>query len=287
MISIFNMLKQAVVSFIANDGLSRGAAIAFYTVTSIAPVLLIVVAVAGLAMGHEAAQGALINQLSGVVGAEAAQFLQSLIANAATPSSGILASVIGGVTLIATASGVFGELQTALNKIWRAKPRSGTVSRLIRARATSIGLVAAMGFFLLASLAASAAVTAFTAQLNEVLPFGGALASFLNFAISLILISALFAAIYKALPDVDIAWRDVAIGSLITGLLFNLGKALIGWYIGSSAVASTYGAAGGLIVLMLWIYYSAQILLFGAQLTYVTSGRNGGPGNDGSTAGAA
>ena len=269
--SIFQVLKRTGTSYVENDGLSRGAAIAFYTVTSIAPVLLIVVAIAGLAIGHDAARGALVDQLSGLLGNQAAELLQSLLANAASPASGVLASVIGFATLIATASGVFGEMQAALNKIWHAKPKQGTVSRLVRARATSIGLVAAMGFFMLASLAASAAVTAFTARLNSLLPFGGALATILNFVVSLVLISALFAVIYKALPDVDIAWRDVVVGALVTGFLFNVGKFLIGWYIGSSAVASTYGAAGGLIILMLWVYYSAQILLIGAQLTYVIS----------------
>ncbi|MEA2935067.1 MAG: rane protein, partial [Variibacter sp.] len=253
---MWKLLKDTVLSFFEDEALSRGAAIAFYTVTSLAPVLLIVIAIAGLAFGQEAAQNAITAQLTGLMGKQTADILQTAIASAAGKSSGIWATVIGVVTLLATASGMFGEMQSALNKIWKVKPKSTTVSRLIRARAASLGLVAALGFLLIVSLVVSAALTAFGNFLNSILPFGSLILSILNFVVSLALMSVLFAAIYKVLPDRHIAWRDVIVGAVVTALLFSIGKSLIGWYLGSSAIASSYGAAGGLIVLLFWVYYS-------------------------------
>jgi membrane protein len=157
-------------------------------------------------------------------------------------------------------------MQAALNKVWRAVAKGTTVGRLVQARAKSLGLVAALGFLLMVSLAVSAALTAFAVQINAALPFGGIVLSALNLLVSLVLISFLFAAVFKVLPDCDLEWPDVALGAIITAVLFIAGKSLIGWYIGSSAVASTYGAAGGLIVLLLWVYYTSQIFLFGAEL---------------------
>jgi len=267
--------KQAVLSFIDDEALSRGAAIAFYTVTSIAPILLIVVAIAGLVYGREAAQQAITTQLSGLMGQQTAQLLETAVANASDQSSGILATLIGVATLIATASGTFGEIQSALNAIWKAKPEGTTVSRLIRARAASLGLVVTLGFLLVVSLAASAALTAFGHRLDAVLPFGKIVMMVLNFVLSFVLISVLFAAVYKVLPDRHLEWRDVIAGAALTSLLFVIGKSLIGWYIGSSAIASTYGAAGSLIVLLLWGYYSAQIFFLGAEFTKVFANRHG------------
>jgi membrane protein len=265
--SAWQITKESILSFIDDEALSRGAAISFYTATSIAPVLLIVVAVAGLAVGREAAQNGITAQLSGLMGQQTADVLQSAIASAAGKKAGTLATFVGIITLVVTASGVFGEMQSALNVIWKAKPRGTTVSRLIRARAASLGLVAALGFLLAVSLAVSAVLTAFGGYLNSVLPFGKMILTALNVVISLALLSILFAAIYKVLPDRALQWRDVLLGSIITAVLFTIGKTLIGWYIGSSAIASSYGAAGGLIVLLLWIYYSAQTFLFGAEIT--------------------
>jgi len=266
---IWSMLKQTVLSFISDEALSRGAAIAFYTVTSIAPVLLIVIAVAGLAFGREAAQNAVTSQLSGLMGQQTAEVVQTAVANAGKKSSGIVATLVGVAILLVTASGVFGEMQTALNAIWKAKPQGATVSRLIRARIVSLGLVAALGFLLMVSLVVSTALTALGNYLDLILPFGKLILTTLNGIVSLILISFLFAAIYKVLPDRRLQWRDVATGAVVTALLFTIGKALISWYIGSSAVASSFGAAGGLIVLLLWVYYSAQIFLLGAEFTKV------------------
>ncbi len=275
---MWRLLKNTVYAFIEDEALSRGAAIAFYTVTSIAPILLIVVAIAGLAFGREAAQGALTAQIGGLMGQQTADVLQSAVSSASGKSSGILATIIGIVTVLATASGVFGEMQSALNAIWKAKPQGGTVSQLVRARAASLGLVAALGFLLLVSLVISAALTAFGNYLNSVLPFGKVIIEALNVLVSLVLIAILFAAIYKVLPDRPIEWRDVLVGAVVTAVLFTVGKSLIGWYIGSSAVASSYGAAGALIVLLLWVYYSAQIFLLGAEFTKVyATGRTGLP----------
>ncbi len=263
------LLRDTVRSFVEDDALSRGAAIAFYTVTSLAPVLLIVIAVAGIAFGREAAQNAIIAQLNDLMGQQTAEVLQSAVASASGRSSGIIATIVGTITLVATASGVFGEMQSTLNAIWKAEPAGLSVSRLIRARAASLGLVAALGFLLMVSLVVSAALTAFGDRINSVLPSGTLLLSAIHSFVSFFLISVLFAAIYKILPDRPLAWRDVVVGGVVTSVLFNVGKSLIGWYIGSSAIASSYGAAGALIVLLLWVYYSIQIFLLGAEFTKV------------------
>jgi membrane protein len=272
---LWRVPKAAILAFIADEALSRGAAIAFYTVTSIAPILLIVIAIAGLVFGRDAAQQAITAQLASLMGEQTAQVLEQAVANASGTSSGTLAMLIGVATLLATASGTFGEIPAALNAIWKAKPTEGTVSRLIRARVASMGLVVTLGFLLVVSLAASAALTAFGEKLNATLPFGALVMSVLNVLISFVLISVLFAAVYKVLPDRRLQWRDVIIGAAVTAFLFIAGKSLIGWYIGSSAVASTYGAAGALIVLLLWVYYSVQIFLFGAEFTKAFANRHG------------
>jgi membrane protein len=272
---MWTLLRSAVLSFVDDEALTRGAAIAFYTATSIAPILLIVIAVAGLVFGHDAAQGALTAQLSGLMGQQTADLLQSAVASSGNPSSGTLATIIGVVTVIATASGVFSEMQGALNAIWKTEPEGTAVSRLIRARIASLGLVAGLGFLLIASLAVSAGITALSDHLNALLPFGTLIASAMNTVVSIALLSALFAAIYKVLPDRHLEWRDVLFGAAVTSVLFTIGKSLIGWYVGSSAVASTYGAAGALIILLLWVYYSAQIFLLGAEVTKAYANQRG------------
>jgi membrane protein len=271
----WKMLKDTVLAFINDEALSRGAAIAFYTVTSIGPVLLIVIAIAGLAFGQEAAQNALTAQLSGLMGQQTAEVLQTAVANAATESSGIVATMIGIITLIVTASGVFVEMQTALNAIWKATPKGTTVSQLVRAGAASLGLVAALGFLLMVSARCEHCVDGVRQLPRSILPFGKIIMTALNVVVSLMLISFLFAAIYKVLPDRDLEWGDVVVGAIVTAVLFTLGKSLISWYIGSRAVASSFGAAGALIVLLLWVYYSAQIFLLGAEFTKVYANGHG------------
>ena len=188
--------------------------------------------------------------------------------------SGTLATIIGIGTLLLTATGAFGEIQTSLNAIWKAEP-SANLSQLVRARLLSLGLVVTLGFLMLVSLAVSAALTALGDYLNSLFPAGHLLMSTISFVISLTLIAVLFAVIYKVLPEKPIAWRDVVIGAVVTALLFTIGKSVIGLYIGSSNVASSYGAAGALLIILLWVYYSAQIFLLGAEFTRAYAERHG------------
>jgi membrane protein len=272
---VLDMVKQSAVAFIDDEALTRGAAIAFYTVTSIGPVLFIVVAIAGLAFGEDAARGAISRELGGLMGQQSADLLEAAIRNAGRTSSGFLAATIGIVTLIITASGVFTEMQQTLNVIWRAEPKGTTVSRLIRARAASLGLVATLGFLLLVSLVVSALLTALSDIINAYVPFGHLILKALTFLVSFGLITLLFGAIYRILPDRRIEWHDVMIGAVVTAFLFSAGKFLISLYIGSSSMASSYGAAGSLIIVLLWIYYSAQIFLLGAEFTKVFAAHRG------------
>jgi membrane protein len=210
------LIKNTVSGFIEHEDLTRGAAIAYYTVFSIAPLLIIVIAIAGLVFGHDAAEGAIVGQLSGLIGKQSAEILQSMIQSASHKATEILATIIGIGTLLLTATGAFTEIQSALNAIWKAAPSAG-LSELVRARLVSLGLVATLGFLMLVSLAVSAGLTALGSYLSDLFPGGSFLISLLNSTISLVLISALFAAIYKILPDKPIAWRDVAVGSVVTG----------------------------------------------------------------------
>jgi membrane protein len=271
----WSMVKETVVSFIADEALSRGASMAFYAVTALVPMMLIIIAIVGFVFGEDAAMNALTGQFQSLMGKESADLLQEAIRNAGKKTTGILATIIGVVMLLVTASGVFGEMQSALNAIWKTKPTGTTVSRLIRARAASLGLVAALGFLMIVSLVASAALTALGDYLDARIPFGKVILSVLNATISFALIALLFAAIYKILPDRRLEWRDVIVGAIFTSLLFTAGKSLIGWYLGSSAVASTYGAAGALLVVFLWTYYSSQIFLLGAEFTRAYANREG------------
>jgi membrane protein len=271
----WNLVKESVNAFVDDEALTRGAAIAFYTVISIGPVLFIVVALAGLVFGEDAAQGAISRQLGSLMGQQSADLIQTVIQNAAERSAGFLAAAIGVITLVITASGVFTEMQYTLNIIWRAEPHGTTLSRLIRARATSLALVGTLGFLLLVSLVVSTLISALSSYINAYLPFGHLVLQTLTFLMSFGLIALLFGAIYKVLPDRNIEWHDVLIGALSTALLFTIGKSLISLYIGSSTVASSYGAAGSLIVVLLWIYYSAQIFLLGAEFTKVYASHHG------------
>jgi membrane protein len=208
------------------------------------------------------------------VGQQSAEIVQSMIYSAANRSSGTLATIIGIGTLVLTATGTFGEIQTSLNVIWRAEA-STNLSQLVRARLLSLGLVVTLGFLMLVSLVVSAALTALGDYLNVLFPAGHLLMSAVSFTISLTLIAVLFAAIYKVLPDKPIDWCDVAVGAAVTAVLFTVGKSVIGLYIGSSTVASSYGAAGAFLIILLWVYYSAQIFLLGAEFTRAYAERHG------------
>jgi membrane protein len=243
---------------------SRGAAIAFYTVTSIAPIILLIIAIAGLVFGEDAARGAIFGQFSGLLGPQAAGVLQKTIAGAASKGGGIAASVISVITLVLSASGVFVELEDAVNAVWGAKQQGG-LKGMARARLMSLGLVLGLGFFLIVSLVVETALKAFTSMF----PFGAVVGLVVGFLVSLAITAAMFTAILKYLPAKPIAWRDVWVGGVVTAVLFEIGKILLGIYLGRSSSFSSLGAAGALIALLFWVYYTAQIFLFGAAFTRV------------------
>lgn len=267
---IWRIFKQAISGFIAHEALGRGASIAFYIVTSLAPILLIVVAIAGLVFGQDAVRGSLVKEMGGIFGKEGGELIQAMLASASDKPSSTLASIFGVLMLIVTASGVFSEMQAALNRTWDVDTSDQPWFSLIKTRAASLGLVAALGFLLMVSLAASAALSAFGDYMGA--EFAPIVLSILNTVISLVLFAILFAAIFKVLPNTPIAWRDVGIGGFITAVLFTIGKSFIGWYLGTTAASSAYGAAGALILILLWAYYSAQIFLFGAEITRAVAG---------------
>jgi len=243
---------------------SRGAAIAFYTVTSIAPIILLVIAIAGLVFGEAAARGAVFGQFNSLLGARSAGILQSAIAGAAGKGGSIAASVISVIILLLSVSGVFVELEDAVNDIWDAKVEGG-VKGMAKARLTSLGLVIALGFVLIVSLVVEAALKAFMLMV----PFGAEVGLAASFLISFTLTSLMFSGILKFLPQKPVAWRDVWVGGVVTAVLFEIGKLLLGIYLGRSSTFSSLGVAGALIALLIWIYYSAQIFLFGAAFTRV------------------
>lgn len=269
------LLKDTFTAWSEDKASRLGAAVAYYTVFSLAPLLVIVIAVAGLAFGERAVRGEIIGQIQGTVGHGDAQLIQSMVASAHKPSTGIIAAVLGVATLLLGATGLFGELQDALNTIWKVAPKQRGILTQVRARLVSFGMVIGIAFVLLVSLVISAGVSAVGQFIGGVLPVPEIVLQVINFAISFGIVILLFAMMYKVLPDVEIAWRDVWIGAAVTSLLFTVGKLLIGLYLGHSGVASTYGAAGSLVMLLLWVYYSAQILFFGAEFTHVYTSRFG------------
>ncbi|PWS35153.1 YihY/virulence factor BrkB family protein [Falsiroseomonas bella] len=264
----WSLIKETVKGYIADEAMTRGAAIACYTMFSIAPLLVVAAAIAGLAVTEEAVWDAVSAQLRALVGQQGASAIQAIVRGVGEgPGGSGIPALVGAAILLLTASGVFAEIQAALNAIWKAEPRGMSVSYLVRARLLSIGLVAATGFLLLVSLLASAAVAAFQGWAGEKMPVLAPALSWANFALSFLLTTLLFGAIYKVLPDRQLRWRDVAMGAVCTAVLFTLGKAVIGWYIGGSGLARQYGAAGALVVVLLWVYYSAQVFLLGAEFT--------------------
>ncbi len=272
------LARDTVEGFIADEAMTRGAAIACYAMFSIAPLLVVAVAIAGLAFGEEAVRSAVAEQLRALVGREGAEAVQAMergVGEGGGPSSTGVPALVSVAVLLVTASGVFAELQGALNVIWKAEPKAVTLSYLLRARALSIGLVAATGFLLLVSLLASAALAALWTWVGGMLPAAVALLGAAGFLVSSALTAALFAAIYKVLPARRLEWRDVIVGAVATAFLFTVGKTLIGWYLGGSGAAASYGAAGALVVVLLWVYYSAQVFLLGAEFTRAWAGLEG------------
>lgn len=273
----FALLKKAAWDWFDDQAPTLGAALAFYTVFSLAPLLIITVAIAGLVFGREAAQGQIFDQLRSLVGEASAGAMQDVVQNAnSTPATGLVATLIGFATLIVGASGVFGQMQTSLNFIWgvQSKPGRGILG-LLHDRVLSFGFILVVGFLLLISLLLTTAIAFIAEWFGGIVPGIEMLIQAANAILSLAVITLLFAMIFKFLPDAKIAWRDVWIGALITAALFTVGKEVLGLYLGKSGVGSSYGAAGSLIVLLLWVYYSAQIVFFGAEFTKVYANRFG------------
>ena len=262
-----DLLKQTASAWSEDYAPSMGAALSYYTLFSIAPLLLIVIAIAGLVFGEEAARGEIFGQLAGLVGPEGAKAVEGLLQAADRPTQGAIATIVGIVTLLLGATTVFGELQNALDRIWRAPARAKSTGwwNLVRTRLLSFGMVLGIAFLLTVSLILSAAVSALGKWWGAAEIVGHVLEIVLSFGLT----TVLFALIYKYIPRVHVGWHDVWIGAAVTAALFAVGKFLIGLYLGKTSVASTFGAAGSLVVLMLWVYYSAQIFLFGAEFTWV------------------
>ncbi len=262
-----------------DDNVPRlGASVAYYTLFAIGPILLVVIAVAGLAFGTAAVRGEVVMQLEGLVGSEGAQAIQALLEGASRRPSGILATIIGSVTFVLAATGAFLELQAAFNTIWRVKPNpSVDIRAFLMDRLRSFGLVVVIGFLLLVSLAVSAALAALGGWLDHLTPGLSLMWNAVNLLVSFGVAAALFACLFRFLPDVKLKWGDVITGALVTAALFTVGKYLIGLYLGQSATTSSYGAAGAVIVLLLWVYYSAQIVLIGAEFTRLYAERRGSP----------
>jgi membrane protein len=266
---LWRVAKETVEGFIADDALSRGAAIAYYTLFALAPMLLVAIAIAGLAFGEDAARGAIVAQFAALMGSQTAEAMQAVIKGASDPKTGAFASVIGIAAALVTLTGVFGEVQASLNAIWKVTSKRSVVTRLMRARLASLGLVVTAGFLLSVSLIVSAALSAASIYLKAVFPAAAITLQVVDVVASLLLISLLFAAIYKVLPNTKLLWRDVLVASCGTALLFEAGQTLIGYYLANFITANIYGAAGGIIVLLIWVYYSAQIFLLGAEFSKV------------------
>jgi len=259
-----------------DDAIRLGASLAYYTLFALAPILLVATAVAGLVFGAEAARGQIVGQLDQLVGPDGARAVQSLLEGASHRRAGMLATVLGGITFVVAATGAFLELQAALNTIWRVKPAArANVRGFVVDRLRSFGLVVAIGFLLMVSLAVTASLAAFNAWLAPRSPGIPLAWSGVNVLASVVVTTGLFALLYRFLPDLPLRWRDVTTGAFVTAILFTIGQQLIGLYLGQSSVSSSYGAAGSVMILLLWVYYSCQILLFGAEFTRVYAQRHG------------
>jgi membrane protein len=274
---LFDLCRKAVMAWVDDYAPSMGAAISYYTIFSLAPLLVIVIAIAGALFGREAAEGQIVTQISGLVGREGAEAVESLLRSVDEPGKGLVAGLISAAVLLVGATTVFAELQSALDRIWhvpeREKP-SGVWS-VLRARLLSFGLILGLAFLLMVSLVVSAALAAFGNWFGGLVPGWEAMLHALNVVISLAIVTVLFAMIFKLMPTARIAWHDVWIGAAVTAVLFELGKLAIGLYLGKSGVNESFAAAGSLVLLVAWVYYAAQIFLLGAEFTKVYANEHG------------
>lgn len=274
--AIWNLLKSSVTAWIDDKAPRLGAALSFYTIFALPPLFMIAIFIASLVFNPEAVRSQMFSQVGGLIGKRSAQAIESTMATQYQSDKGTFASTAAIITLIVTATGMFIELQDALNTIWKVVPKPGhSLMGFVRMRLMSFAMIVGIAFLLLVSLIISAALAALSRYVNELIPGLGSLSLVASDLVSFIVIMVLFALIFKILPDVKIAWRDVWIGAGVTSLLFTLGKFLLGWYLGRSATISAYGAAGSLVLILLWVYYSAQILFFGAEVTKAYATRFG------------
>jgi membrane protein len=273
----WSLIKAALAAWLDDYAPSMGAALSYYTVFSLAPLLVIVISVAGLMFGADAARGAIFAQIDGLMGAEAAKGIQDLLSSVSKPSTGILGTALGLVVLLIGATSVFGELQDALDRIWRAPARatSNGLVTLVRTRLLSFGLILGIAFLLMVSLVAGAGIAALGKWWSGWFEGWEVLAQIIDTVVGFVMTTAVFALIYKLMPRVKVSWGDVWVGAAVTALLFTVGRFLIGLYIGRTGVASGFGAAGSVAVIFVWVYYSAQIFLVGAEFTWVYAQRFG------------
>jgi membrane protein len=272
----WTLIKETASDWSEDKAARFAAALAYYTLLSIAPLIVLAVAIAGLAFDQDAVRGQIAQQIGAVVGAQAGQAVEGIARNASTPEAGVWSSAIGVAVLLFGASGVFGELQSSLNAIWEVSPKPGRgILGVIKDRFFSFTMVLGVAFLLLVSLVIATAVAALGSYFEQALPGGETLWMALNALLSLAVITVLFALIFKVVPDAEIRWRDVWVGAFVTALLFTLGKLLIGLYLGKSSFASSYGAAGSVVALVVWVYYTAQIVFLGAEFTQAYARRFG------------
>ena len=269
--SIWQFLKTTINEWVEAEPFQLAAALSYYTLFSLAPLLLIAIGVAGFVFGREAAQNQIVETLQGMIGQDSAKAVQEMIqASSEKPKTGLLSTVVGFVALLFGAGGVVGQLQTSLNKMWEVTPRPGQgMWGFLRQRFFSFAMVLAIGFLLLVSLVVTAVLSSFTAMVGSLLGDATFVAHAIDILVSFGFVTLLFALIYKYVPDVEIQWRDVWVGAALTSILFTIGKYLIGLYIGTSGVGSTFGAAGSLITILVWVYYSSLIFFLGAEFTRV------------------
>jgi membrane protein len=270
-----SLLRETYVQWDEDQAARQAASLALYTLLSVAPLLIVSIKVAGVVLGDEAARGQVSQEIGKLVGPQAGAAIEAMVANAKEPGEGVLGSLIGVCVLLFGASGVFGELQASLNQMWEVKPKPNRgVMGFIKDRFFSFTMVMGVAFLLLVTLVVSAVLATVTEHFRGLIPFP-ALWWVLNIAIGLAITTVLFALIYKVIPDVQIQWRDVWVGAFATAVLFSVGRVLLSWYVGRSATVSPFGAAGSLVALIVWVYYSAQILFFGAEFTQVFATRYG------------
>lgn len=275
----FDAVRQAVKEFIEDDCSTMAAALAYYTVFALPPLLVVIIAIAGLAFGQDAVRGSIAQQIQALIGQGGAEEVQTMIRQASqSASGGVIATIVGIIALLFGATGAFAQLQAALNRAWQVKPdpHQGGVKTFLKKRLLSFGMILALAFLVMVSLALSAGLTAFGTSLAQVLGSSSKWTLLaLNLSLSFVVLAALFGAIYRVLPDAEVAWNDVWIGAIATALLFLLGKFLIGFYVGKSHIGSTFGAAGALALLLVWVYYSSMLVLFGAEFTQTWAKRRG------------